>query len=37
MTEQYLELRDMKSNDISKKVSLKNKSELKRKLEPYFI
>lgn len=36
MTEQYLELRDMKSNDISKKVSLKNKSELKRKLEPYF-
>ena len=36
MTEQYLELRDMKSNDISKKVSLKNKSELKRKLVPYF-
>lgn len=36
MTEQYLELKAMKSNDISKKISLKNRSELKRKLEPYF-
>ncbi len=36
MTEQYLELKAMKSNDISKKISLKSKSELKRKLEPYF-
>lgn len=36
MTEQYLDLKAMKSNDISKKISLKNRSELKRKLEPYF-
>ena len=36
MTEQYLELKAVKSTDISKKISLKSKSELKRKLEPYF-
>ncbi|WP_195999929.1 sugar ABC transporter permease [Clostridium sp. 1001271B_151109_B4] len=36
MAEQYLKLKDIKGNNISKRVSLKNKRVLKGKMEPYF-
>ena len=36
MAEQYLKLKDINENNISKRVSLKNRRVLKSKMEPYF-
>lgn len=36
MAEQYLKLKDINGNNISKRVSLKNRRVLKSKMEPYF-
>ena len=36
MAEQYLKLKDINENNISKRVSLKNRRVLKSKMDPYF-